>query len=209
MKYGIEYRSFYNNAHNAGTGGLINFSSLQTFLAGQPVRTSVQVGAVTPALSHRSVSFFAQDDYKVTRRLTLNLGLRYEYNSVPSERHNYLAVYDFTANQLVQVGVNGAQLYAPDRLDFGPRVGMSLDLTGKGRTVLRAGGGIYYDQALLSTVSGAASNHPSRRPFCRPAPRYRCCLRSLRVGPVQSRPARSSKTSKARACRSGMSTSSI
>ena len=160
MKYGVEYRSFYNNAYNAGTGGLINFSSLQTFLAGQPVRTSVQIGAVTPALSHRSLGLFAQDDYKVTRRLTLNMGLRYEFNSVPTERHNHLAVYDFTSNQLVQAGVNGAQLYAPDHLDFGPRVGLSFDLTGKGRTVLRAGGGLYYDQALLSTVSGAASNPP-------------------------------------------------
>jgi hypothetical protein len=56
--------------------------------------------------------------------------------------------------------VNGAYLYKPDYLDVGPRVGLSFDLTGKGRTVLRAGAGIYYDQPLLSLVSGAASNPP-------------------------------------------------
>jgi outer membrane receptor protein involved in Fe transport len=160
MKYGVEYRSFYNNAHNGGTGGLINFSSLATFLSGTPVRTSVQVGAVTPAVAHRSVGLFAQDDYKVTQRLTLNLGLRYEYNSVPTERNNRLETFDFTTNQLIQTGTNGAYLYAPDHFQFGPRVGFAYDLTGKGRTVLRGGAGIYYDQPLLSLVSGMASNPP-------------------------------------------------
>jgi hypothetical protein len=157
-KFGFDYRVFYNNAHNGGTGGQINFSSIATFLAGTPTTVSVQRGVVTPALSIHSFAYYIEDDYKVLPRLTLNLGLRYEFNGLPSERHNHMTVFDLATNQLVPVG-NGVRQYNADKLDFGPRVGLSWDPFGKARKVIRAGAGIYYDVLLLS-ASAAMENNP-------------------------------------------------
>ncbi|MDQ1470715.1 MAG: hypothetical protein QOJ99_2195 [Bryobacterales bacterium] len=69
-----------------------------------------------------------------------------------------MTVFDFATNQLVPVG-NGVRQYKPDKLDFGPRVGLSWDPFGKARTVLRAGVGLYYDVPLLS-ASAAMENNP-------------------------------------------------
>lgn len=160
IKFGFEYRAFYNNSYNDGTGGLINFSSIAAFLAGSPVTASVQRGDFAPALSIPAYSGFIQDDYKVSSRLTLNLGLRYEYFGVASARHNALEIFNLTTDQFHQVGTDGAYLYKPDYLDFGPRIGIAWDPNGKGRTVIRAGAGIYYDEPLLSVASAAASNPP-------------------------------------------------
>ncbi|MCU1262878.1 MAG: Cna domain protein, partial [Bryobacterales bacterium] len=166
LKFGFDYRAFYNNSHNGGTGGQINFSSIATFLAGMPSTTSIQRGSVTPALSIPAYAGFIEDTYKVTRRLTLNLGLRYEYNGVASARHNYLSVFNFSTNTLSQVGADGVTgPYKPDYLDLGPRVGLSWDPFGKSRTVIRMGAGIYYDQPLLSAISGLASNPPFANKF--------------------------------------------
>jgi hypothetical protein len=166
LKFGVDYRAFYNNSYNGGTGGQINFSSIATFLAGTPSTTSIQRGFVTPALSIPAYAGFAEDTYKVTPRLTLNLGLRYEYNAVASARHNNLSVFNFSTNTLSQVGTNGVSgPYKPDFLDFGPRVGLSWDPFGKGRTVIRMGAGIYYDEPQLSAISGLASNTPFANKF--------------------------------------------
>jgi outer membrane receptor protein involved in Fe transport len=103
---------------------------------------------------------FVQDDYKVSARLTLNLGLRWEYNGVPYEKHDGLSIYDFAGNSLVRVGVNGAQPYRQRFTNFGPRVGFAYDPFGGGKTVVRGGFGIHYDQPTTNTVSGMGANPP-------------------------------------------------
>ena len=101
----------------------------------------------------------------MTPRLTLNLGLRYEYNSPPSERHDRMAIFNFATNSLAQVGTNGAQILTPDRRDFGPRVGIVWDPSGTGRTAIRSGAGIYYDVPLLSVAGSMANNPPFATSF--------------------------------------------
>lgn len=161
FKFGEEFRRVRNNNFNNGTGGTINFPNLAAFLAGAPTSATETALPASPALRVSALDLFAQDDYKVSSRLTLNLGVRWEYNGVPNEIHNRLAVYDFAQNKLIQVGTNGVERpYKRSFTNFGPRVGVVYDPFGKGRTVVRAGAGIYYDQPVTNIVSNLGSNPP-------------------------------------------------
>lgn len=161
MRFGGEYRRFDNNNFNGGTGGTISFGSMAAFLAGTPTSATELARAATPALRVNGGGAFFQDDWKASAKLTLNLGLRWEYNGVPYEKYDRLSVYDFAQNKLVQIGTNGVERPYQRRLtDFGPRLGFAYDPFGTGKTVVRGGWGLYYDQPVTNTVTGLGSNPP-------------------------------------------------
>jgi hypothetical protein len=161
MKFGAEFRRFRNNNFNGGTGGFILFPSLASFLAGTPSQTVETSLPVTPALRVNALGTFVQDDLKLSAHFTLNLGLRWEYNGIPSEIHNRLGVFDFTNRALVQIGTNGVDKpYHRQFNNFGPRIGFAWDPFGKGKTVIRSGAGFYYDQPVTNIVTPLGSNPP-------------------------------------------------
>jgi hypothetical protein len=90
--------------------------------------------------------FFAQDDFRVTRRLTINMGLRYDILTWPTEVENRMANFDLATGALVLAGSNGAPrtLIPNDYHNFGPRLGFAYDLLGDGKTVVRGGYGLFY-----------------------------------------------------------------
>src|SRR5262245_31656328 len=98
-----------------------------------------------------SYNGFIQDDYTVSNRLTLNLGLRYEYNTPDVEKQNRMAQLNVETFQYEIAGQNGASrsLYHPDRNNFAPRFGFALRPDGTGRSVVRGGYGIFYDLAVV------------------------------------------------------------
>jgi hypothetical protein len=157
LKFGGELH--YNKVTNAAYGnarGSITFlggvaitsgagsTPLEDFLAGQPFKSSVEVGNPTLHLHNWAYSGFFQDDFRATRNLTLNFGVRYEFSSVPQETNNLLGNFDPNLG-LVQVGHQISNLYNPDHKNFGPRAGFAWDILGNGRTVLRGGGGLIYE----------------------------------------------------------------
>jgi hypothetical protein len=161
IKFGAEFRRFRNNNFNGGTGGLIQFPSMAALLAGTPSQSTETALPVTPALRVNALGTFVQDDVKLNSRLTLNLGLRWEYNGVPSEIHDRLSVFDFTRRQLFRVGTNGIDRpYNRQFTNFGPRVGFAWDPFGSRKTVVRGGAGFYYDQPVTNIVTGLGSNPP-------------------------------------------------
>jgi TonB dependent receptor-like, beta-barrel len=107
-----------------------------------------------------------QDDWKVTDKLTLNLGLRYEYESPRTDRFNQLTNFDYNATPpltapglnlrgaLTFVGVNGnpREQWNSDRNNFAPRIGFAWNVRPK--TVVRGGAGIFYTP--LTGVGGAS-----------------------------------------------------
>jgi Carboxypeptidase regulatory-like domain len=159
LKFGGELH--YNRVNNASYGnarGSVNFlggvvspnpapagsSPLEDFFAGAPLKSTVEVGNPTLHLHNWAYSGFFQDDWRATKNLTVNFGVRYEFSSVPQEANNLLGNFDPNVG-MVQVGHQISSLYNPDHKNFGPRAGFAWDIAGNGRTVLRGGGGLIYE----------------------------------------------------------------
>jgi hypothetical protein len=112
---------------------------------------------------NNNLGFFAQDEIRVRPNLTITAGLRWEYISPLSEKHNLLSNFDASGN-LVQVGSATLPiLYHRDMNNFGPRLGISW--SPRGRTVIRMAYGIYYDYtpqnnliANYTNSAGVATN---------------------------------------------------
>ena len=106
--------------------------------------------------------FFAQDDFRVTKRLTLNLGLRYDILTWPVEVENRQANFDLVTGALIVAGSNGAsrQLIPNDYHNFGPRLGFAYQLTNDGKTVLRGGYGLFYFIDRGGVANQLAQNPP-------------------------------------------------
>jgi Carboxypeptidase regulatory-like domain/TonB dependent receptor-like, beta-barrel len=91
------------------------------------------------------LGFFANDQYRISPRLTLTLGLRYDYERMPDP-------------QIPNPLFPASSTFPSDTNNLGPRVGFAWDITGKGKTVLRAGYGIYYGRIINSTIFNAIAN---------------------------------------------------
>ncbi len=108
--------------------------------------------------------FFAQDDFRVNRRLTLNLGLRYDLFTWPKEANNNMSNFNPATGELVEAGTAAAAGYNLSLIDtpkhnFGPRLGFAYDLFGDGKTVLRGGYGYFY-YLDRGGVANELSNNP-------------------------------------------------
>ena len=89
---------------------------------------------------------FAQDNWRVNSRLTLNLGVRWDLLTWPYEEHNRQAAFDINTGTVLLAGQNGVSrsIINQNYHNFAPRLGFAYDLHGNGRSVLRGGYGIYY-----------------------------------------------------------------
>ena len=106
--------------------------------------------------------FFVQDDFRVTQRLTLNLGIRWDILTWPIEVQDRQANFDLTTGAIIVAGSNGAprQLIPNDYHNFGPRLGFAYQLTGDGKTVLRGGYGMFYFISRGGINNQLAQNPP-------------------------------------------------
>ena len=135
-----------------GGGAFAGSTNLEDFLAGAPTFGKITYGNPQRHETQWLYAGFFQDDWRVTPNLTLNLGMRYEYTTPIREDHNLLGNFDPNLGGLVQVGHQISSPYSPDHRQFAPRLGLAWDVTGKGTTVVRAGGGIVYDTISMETL---------------------------------------------------------
>jgi len=151
FKFGGELRrDLVHQATFRGGRGRVKFADLESFLAGTPANASFLAGDPTRNLSQWLYAGYAQDDWRITPKITINLGLRYEYQAVPTEAKNLLGNFEPSVG-FEQVGKNISSIYKGDHKNFSPRLGVAWDVTGKGTTVVRAGGSIVYDLLSMST----------------------------------------------------------
>lgn len=162
FKFGGDFRRNYADPSQRGAAkGQIKFlgpQALENFFQGLPSTTLIQSGDPGRHLSQWAYAFSVQDDWRVLPKLTLNLGLRYDYASPMADSNNLLGGFDPNIG-MVQVGKQISSLYNPDHKNFAPRFGAAWDLTGRGTTVIRLGAGIIFNTMLpLQTFTGAAGN---------------------------------------------------
>lgn len=106
--------------------------------------------------------FFVQDDWKVNSRLTLNLGLRYDVYTMPTEEYGRQANFDLESGRIITAKDGKDSLVDTDWGNWGPRAGFAYDLTGKGKSVIRGGFGIFYYLDRGGVDNQLASNPPFR-----------------------------------------------
>jgi hypothetical protein len=171
IKFGTDLRFSQQNAfRDVESRGRLQFSpfltltnnALADLLLGFPLLTSVARVDNPQQIRTESYNFFINDSYRVTPRVTLTGGLRYEYNSPPVDAEDRANIYDVASRSLVAVGTNGVPRsgFDADKNNFAPRVGFAWTLGDDGATVLRGGYGVYYDQSPLAPAEALYFNSP-------------------------------------------------
>jgi hypothetical protein len=169
LKFGGElHRDAFSGGAYSGGRGRIKFvnggafangagsTGLEDFFAGAPTVASVLIGDPTRHIHNWSYAGFLQDDWRISPRLTVNLGLRYELSTVVKEEHNLIGNFDPKVGD-VQVGKQISGPYQANPHNFAPRLGFAWDPFGTGRTLIRAGGGLTYE--LVNWESFLAFNN--------------------------------------------------
>ncbi len=181
VKLGVDFRTLQgNNLQRAAPSGSYTFaagltgnptapagtgSSYATFLLGAVSSANVTTHLGESQRSH-SLSGFVQDDWKITRRLTLNLGLRYDYQAQTVENKNGTTNFDLGCK--LPNGLSGCTVYAgaagqartfrdPDYKNLGPRIGFAWDVFGTSRTVIRGGYGLIFPSQMWRENYGNAA----------------------------------------------------
>ena len=166
LKFGGEYAHIEVDAFVHDTKGRIDFqggkafggsTALEDFFAGKPKKARQLLGDAHRTLNWADYAGFVQDDWRLTSKLIVNLGLRYSFTSPMKEANNQLGNFDPTLG-LVQQGQSsvGNTIWKPDHKNFSPRLGFAWDVSGKGTTVVRGGASIIYSTFVAADFLGVA-----------------------------------------------------
>ena len=156
--------------YRAGYGrGRIDFASLEDFVAGNVERWRFLYGDPGRQISQKAFGFFPRTTSRPPSNLTLNLGLRYDVTDPIKDSHNLLANYVPTSpSGLLQVGQGISSPYPTNYNNISPRVGLAWDVFGSGKTVVRSGFGVIYEQPSIRTFmfnGGGFNLNPTGVPY--------------------------------------------
>jgi hypothetical protein len=196
LKFGFQYVHMRDNrVFGAYQEAIADFQSVQNFIDGNVMDYELAVdpkgklpGQILSApfsppsfgrhYHYNELASFANDTWKVTDRLTLNLGVRWEYfgvlHSPGAEKYLDANFYLGSGSSFIEQIANGQfgrtidqtgdlkdRFYKPEFRNFGPRLGFAYDLTGGGKMVLRGGYGMFYDRNFGNVLFNAIQNPPN------------------------------------------------
>jgi len=125
---------------------------LEDFFAGTPADAQVLTGNPALQLTWMNFAGYIQDDWRLTPKLIINLGIRYQYTTPMRDANNNIGSFDPNIGMTQQSA--GASLWSGDHRDFEPRLGFAYDVTGKGTTVFRAGASLIHESWTENTFTG-------------------------------------------------------
>jgi hypothetical protein len=161
LKVGGDYRLYdLSTIRPQSPYGYYQFNSLINFLTARPSSVEMTLPSSTLSRNWRQsmTTAYAQDDIRITRRLTLNIGVRYERESVPEEKHGLSAnLRDPVHDTLAAIG---AMYVNPTNRGFAPRLGLAWDPFCDGKTSIRAAFGLYYDPLWSDYYANAGGRTP-------------------------------------------------
>ena len=174
FKFGTEVRAidFFGAKATDQQSGVINFgqsgaaaftsaTSLESFLAGVPSSESIRGGVVNRDISEKLIAMFAQDDWRITPKLTLNIGLRGEIATPMTVPTANIGNFDPTSPSGVVAETSAWKTH----YNFLPHFGFAWDVTGKGTTTLRAGAGVANGvPTLMNFIAGSGNIDLSAAP---------------------------------------------
>ena len=133
------------NASNYDT----NIVSLADFLSGDVYQSTIVRGNQERNITMNSFAFFGQDTWQISQKLTLNYGLRYDYEGPLHDGEDDLSTFDPAKGGLVVAGQQVGNLYPQFWKAFSPRLGFAYQLGGKDDLVIRGGFGVYFDTPAI------------------------------------------------------------
>jgi outer membrane receptor protein involved in Fe transport len=163
FKAGVNVNRYHLDDFNGpgDLGGQYQFASFAGLLTGRP--SSLRITDPSASREHHFrqwlVGAFVQDDWKLRQNITLNLGVRYETVSAVKELGGQIATLpDYLHQTALTTG--GPLFKNPSRLNFAPRLGFAWDVTGDGRTAVRAGAGVFHDELITNYLNQTSDSNP-------------------------------------------------
>jgi len=161
-RFGFQAQYLQFDQHTTSqVGGIVNFANLENFLQGRALSVDFAVpGKIDPDRKYRQWLFagFLQDDIRLSSRLSANVGLRYEFVTTPTEADGKISNLRNVTDAELTVGDPWHD--NPSLMNFAPRLGLAWDPFGGGKTAVRAGFGLFYDEILPKYYFFSGSLNP-------------------------------------------------
>jgi hypothetical protein len=132
----------------------VTYLNLDDFARNSPFSIGT-LGQPRAGMRNTYYQYFVQDDMQATRKLTVNAGLRYQYDTTPTESHGRVANFDFAAGRLEPVGTS---LFNAPKANFGPRLGFAYAPFGNNHTVIRTGFGLFFANLNAALAQNVPNN---------------------------------------------------